>query len=174
MLKRFAARLALVSSCVLMTAAPAQARFWQCAPYARAVSGIQIFGNAHTWWDQAAGRYERGNKPKAGAVMAMASTSRMRLGHVAMVKEVVSDREVILDHANWTRRGGVERSARAIDVSAAGDWSLVKVQYGGALGTSSYPTFGFIYGGKAPVDERTPLVIAGRAGARGIQALVAE
>jgi surface antigen len=147
----FAARFALMASCALVMAVPAQARFWQCAPYAREISGIQIFGNANTWWSQAAGRYERGNAPRVGAVLAFASTGKMRLGHVAMVSAIVSDREILLTHANWSRRGGVETNVRAIDVSDAGDWSVVKVWYGpnGGLGTSSYPTKGFIYSGKS-------------------------
>ncbi|HEX8388783.1 MAG TPA: CHAP domain-containing protein [Sphingomonas sp.] len=169
--KRLAARFALVSSCVLMTATPAQARFWQCAPYARLVSGVQIFGNAHTWWDQAAGRYERGAKPIVGAVMAMARTARMRLGHVATVAKVVSDREVILDHANWTRRGGVEQAARAIDVSPAGDWSQVKVTYGRGLGTSVYPTKGFIYGRLAQKDAVAPVTFASADGPKPMGSL---
>lgn len=147
-----AARFALVALCALATTVPAQARFWQCAPYAREISGIQIFGNANTWWSQAAGKYERGNTPKVGSVLAFASTSRMRLGHVAMVSAIVNDREVLLTHANWSRRGGVEYNVRAIDVSPEGDWSEVKVWYGpnGDLGTSIYPTKGFIYGAGAP------------------------
>jgi hypothetical protein len=128
-----------------MTAAPAAAQFWQCAPYAREISGIQIRGNANTWWGQAAGRYERGNAPKPGAVLAFEATRRMRVGHVAMVSKVVSEREVLLTHANWSRRGGIERDARAIDVSEAGDWSRVRVQYRGAMGTSVNPARGFIY-----------------------------
>jgi surface antigen len=141
-----AARLALVAVCALMTVVPAQARFWQCAPYAREVSGIQIFGNANTWWSQAAGKYERGDVPKVGAVLSFRSTGKMRLGHVAMVAAVVSDREVLLNHANWSRRGGIERDVRAIDVSAAGDWSEVRVWFAGVggLGTTTYPLFGFI------------------------------
>jgi surface antigen len=146
-IKTLAARFALVASCGLMTATAADAQFWQCAPYAREISGIQIRGNANTWWSQAAGRYERGNTPKVGAVLSFQSTHRMRVGHVAMVSQVVSDREVLLTHANWSRRGGIERNVRAIDVSAAGDWSEVKVWYApqAGLGTSSYPTNGFIY-----------------------------
>ena len=31
--------------------------YLQCVPYARQVSGIRIYGDAHTWWDQAEGRY---------------------------------------------------------------------------------------------------------------------
>ncbi|RZM09552.1 MAG: CHAP domain-containing protein, partial [Sphingomonas sp.] len=120
MIKLLTARFALVASCVLalttLGAAPAAAQFWQCAPYAREISGIQIRGNANTWWSQAAGRYERGHTPTTGAVLAFQSTSRMRVGHVAMVSKVVSDREVLLTHANWSRRGGIERDVRAVDV----------------------------------------------------------
>jgi hypothetical protein len=124
-IKALAARFALVFSCGLMMAAPAAAQFWQCAPYARTISGIEIRGNANTWWGQAEGRYERG--------------------------QVVSDREVLLTHANWSRRGAIETNVRAVDVSPAGDWSMVKVWYGpqGGLGTSAYPTKGFIYSGHA-------------------------
>lgn len=148
-----AARFALVAFCALMTTVPAQARFWQCAPYAREISGIQIFGNANTWWSQAAGKYERGDTPQVGSVLSFRSFGKMRLGHVAMVSAVVSDREILLTHANWSRRGGIEYNVRAIDVSAAGDWSQVKVWFGplGDLGTTTYPTNGFIYGNK-PVD----------------------
>jgi len=160
------ARLALTALCALGASAPAAAQFWQCAPYAREVSGIQIRGNADTWWGQAAGRYERGQRPREGAVLAFRATGRMRVGHVAMVSRVVSDREVLLTHANWSRRGGVERDVRAVDVSEAGDWSLVRVWYGPQhdLGTSSYPTNGFIYadGGaeEAPVVPLPPVTIA--------------
>lgn len=145
--KTFAARFALVLSCAFMSAAPASAQFWQCVTFARSVSGIQIRGNANTWWGQAEGRYERGHAPKVGAVLAFAATHRMRVGHVAMVSKVVSEREVLLTHANWSRPGRVETDVRAVDVSAAGDWSEVKVWYGpqGGLGMSSYPTRGFIY-----------------------------
>ena len=151
--KLWTARFALVFSCGLLTATPAAAQFWQCAPYAREVSGIQIRGNANTWWGQAAGRYERGHTPKEGAVLAFEATRRMRVGHVATVSKVVSEREVLLTHANWSRPGRVEFDVRAVDVSAAGDWSLVKVWYGPqhGLGTSAYPTNGFIYGSKAPL-----------------------
>ena len=158
--KIFAARFALVVSCILATAAPASARFWQCAPYAREISGIDIHGNANTWWAQAAGKYERGDAPKVGAVLAFQATGRMRVGHVATVAKVVSDREVLLTHANWSRPGQVEYNVRAIDVSAAGDWSRVKVWYApqGGLGTSVYPVNGFIYSGHAPKVDDAPAV----------------
>lgn len=165
-----AARFALVLACVLGFAQPAEARFWQCVPYAREISGIQIFGNAHTWWGQAAGKYERGTVPVEGAVLSLKSSRRMPLGHVAMVSKVVSDREVLLTHANWSRRGGIERDVRAIDVSAAGDWSQVRIWWGplGDLGTSANPANGFIYSDGAPDAGAptgggfdAPIVIAG-------------
>lgn len=133
---------------------PASAQFWQCAPYARMISGIDIYGNAGTWWGQAAGRYERGQAPEVGAVMVMKPHGRMRVGHVAMVSRVVSDREIAVTHANWSRRGGVEKDVRVIDVSAGGDWSQVKVWFAsmGDVGQTSYPTFGFIYGKSSAVQ----------------------
>lgn len=158
--KALAARFALVVSCVLMTAAPAQARYLQCAPFAREVSGIEIRGNANTWWGQAAGRYERGHQPSVGAVMAFKSIRSMPIGHVAMVSRIVGDREVLLTHANWSHRGGIERNVRAIDVSPNNDWSQVKVWFAptGGLGTTVYPLSGFIYAGRAPRGEEAPAV----------------
>lgn len=154
-LQALAARFALVLSCALMTATPALAKRLQCVPFAREVSGIDIHGNAKTWWSQAEGRYERGRAPKVGAVLAFAATGRMRLGHVAMVSQIVSDREVLLTHANWSRPGGIERDVRAVDVSAAGDWSEVRVWFAPLrdLGKSAYPTKGFIYADNVPQAE---------------------
>ena len=174
MFKALTARFALVSACVLMTAAPAAAQFWQCAPYAREISGIQIRGNADTWWGQAAGRYDRDRTPRAGSVLAFEPTRRMRVGHVAMVSKVMSEREVLLTHANWSRRGGVERDVRAVDVSEAGDWSLVKVWYAplGGLGTSSYPTRGFIHA--EPAFSAEPVRYAGGGATRGIVAFTSD
>lgn len=153
-LRAIAARFALVVACCLATAAPAEARsrYLQCVPFARAASGIEIHGNAWTWWSQAAGRYERGSEPQVGSVMSFRRTRSMPLGHVAMVSAVVSDREVLLTHANWSRRGGIERNVRAVDVSDAGDWSEVRVWFApvGGLGSSVYPINGFIYPDDAP------------------------
>jgi hypothetical protein len=131
----------------VMVAAPATAGVLQCAPYAREVSGIQLFGRAANWWDQAAGRYERGQEPRVGAVLAFSASRAMPAGHVAMVSKIVGPREVLLDHANWSYRGGIEHDVRAIDVSPENDWSDVRVWYGpiGDLGLRSNPAHGFIY-----------------------------
>lgn len=133
--------------------------YLQCVPYARELSGVQIYGDAHTWWDQAAGRYERGDEPRVGAVMAFIPHGSMQLGHVATVSRVIDSRTVLLDHANWSpvngRRGQIERDVRAVDVSPANDWSQVRVWYGPiqALGTTVWPVHGFIYGEEARLPE---------------------
>ena len=135
--------------------------YLQCVPYARDVSGIAIYGDAHTWWEQAAGRFERGNVPRVGAVMAFVPHRNMRLGHVAAVARIVDSRTVLLDHANWSpingRRGQIERGVKAIDVSPANDWSQVRVWYDPmqGLGATAWPIHGFIYpDGKAKARPR--------------------
>ena len=126
--------------------------YLQCVPYARQVSGIQIYGDAHTWWEQAQGRYATGNAPRPGAVMAFRPHRGMRLGHVAAVSTVLDSRRVLLDHANWSpidgRRGQIEKDVLAVDVSQANDWSEVQVWYAplGQVGTTVWPVDGFIYG----------------------------
>lgn len=133
----------------------------QCVPFARAASGIQIFGDAWTWWDQANGRYDRGHKPRPGAVIVFEKTSRLPLGHVAVVSRVVERRVVLLTHANWSRqngeRGHAEQDVTLFDVSPDNDWSEVKVWYRDTdgLGGTIYPVAGFIYGGGRPASELT-------------------
>lgn len=125
--------------------------YLQCVPYARQVSGIQLHGDAHTWWDQAAGRYDRGSVPRPGAVMSFHPHGAMRLGHVAMVSRVIDSRTVLLRHANWSpingMRGQREDDVRAVDVSDANDWSEVRVWFAPiqGLGTTHWPVDGFIY-----------------------------
>lgn len=162
----FAAFRAVFASSILaltmIAATPANAGTLQCAPFARQVSGIDIHGNANTWWSQAAGRYDRGNKPRVGAVLAFSSSRAMPVGHVAMVSKIVGDREVLLTHANWSYRGGIERNVRAIDVSPNNDWTDVRVWYGpiGNLGLRSNPAKGFIYASAPKAADMAPVQIA--------------
>lgn len=131
----------------------------QCVTYARQVSEVQLSGNARDWWGNAAGTYARGQAPKAGAVLAFRASRSMPYGHVAVVSKVVDARHVMINHANWSRPGMVERGVMAVDVSDAGDWSEVRVWYGPtqSLGLRPSPAFGFIYphGG---VDTQTASV----------------
>ncbi len=132
-------------------AMPAKTSGWQCAQFARLFSGIQIFGDAWTWWGQALGKYARGFTPESGSVLVFKPYGPMTRGHVAVVSQVLTDRIIQVTHANWSpiegRRGKVEKDVTVVDVSKAGDWSQVKVFYDptGDLGTRVYPTFGFVY-----------------------------
>jgi hypothetical protein len=122
-----------------------------CVPYVRSVTGMDISGNAHLWWGNAAGSYARGQRPERGAVLSFRSSGGMRLGHVAVVSKVVSAREVLIDHSNWEgpgiRKGTIMRGVSVVDVSDRNDWSAVRVQVGrddDAYGRV-YPVNGFIY-----------------------------
>lgn len=123
----------------------------QCVPYARQITGIRIFGDAHTWWGKARGRYARGQRPRVGAVMALKPHGNSRLGHVAAVSGILDSRTILLRHANWSKPGLIENNVRAIDVSANNNWSKVRIWHGpsGSLGSSHWPLYGFIYGRKA-------------------------
>jgi hypothetical protein len=122
----------------------------QCVTFARADTGIELSGNASAWWYHAAGVYQRGNTPEPGSVLNFRANGAMRMGHVAVVNQVVDGRTVIIDHANWggpgAVRGGVSRGISVVDVSPGNDWSAVRVALGhsGEYG-SIYPTYGFIY-----------------------------
>jgi surface antigen len=149
----------LAVACVLTGAAASPARakslldyVGQCVPFARAASGIQIYGDAWTWWSQAEGRYRRGQTPRAGAVAVFQKTARLPLGHVAVISRVVDRRVVMVTHANWSRqngeRGHTEQDVTLTDVSPGNDWSEVRVWYRDmdGLGSTTYPLYGFIYG----------------------------
>lgn len=132
----------------------------ECVSYARQISGIAIHGDALTWWDQAAGRYARGYRPRVGAVMSFRPYGAMQLGHVAAVSRIIDSRTVLLRHANWSpvdgQRGRIEDDVRAVDVSPDNDWSAVRVWYAplGDLGTTHWPVNGFIYNSPPDREDR--------------------
>ena len=124
----------------------------QCVPYARDVSGVQIRGNAHTWWNQAK---EKGHRcstsvPTVGSVMVLSKTSRLKYGHLAVVKRVIDNRNIEVEHTNWggsreTRmiaytRMPVVDSSKNNDWSSARFWNYPSKSYG-----SVYKVSGFIY-----------------------------
>jgi hypothetical protein len=120
-------------------------RVIECVPFARALSGLDLYGAAADWWWQADGRYTRTSQPVTGSVLVFSRSSRLAHGHVAVVSQVVSDREIRVTHANWVRHR-VTRDAPVWDVSADNDWSLVRVWWPptGQMGSGLYPTEGFI------------------------------
>jgi hypothetical protein len=127
----------------------------ECVPYARSVSGIELTGDAYLWWGEAAGRYQRGNTPVTGSVLNFRANRRMRLGHVAVVTEVVNQREIVVTQANWGdsgfSHGDISAGISVVDVSPGNDWTAVRVSLGHSPRYGSvYPTYGFIYGHDTP------------------------
>ena len=145
-----AATLGFFAVGVTPSAARADDPYWQCVTFARMFSGIQIFGDAWTWWRQAADNFRTGRRPETGSVLVFRPEGRMSRGHVAVVSDILTDRVVRVTHANWGgSRGKVEENVTVVDVSPSNDWSQVKVWYNpiNGLGTTVYPTYGFIYKG---------------------------
>jgi surface antigen len=130
----------------------------QCVPYAREHSGINIRGDAYTWWDKAAGLYARGADPVLGAVIVLNGYSKHR-AHVAVVRKIVSPREIRIDHANWNDDGSIYVNDPVVDVSADNDWTQVKVWNirTGTWGVRTYHVQGFIGPG---TETGSPLVAA--------------
>jgi surface antigen len=158
------ARYAVIAmALVAASAAAAQEPYWQCAAFARQFSGIEIRGDAWTWWNLAEGRYAKGQRPRVGAVMSFTPSGNMRLGHVATVTQVLGSRDITVTHANWSpingTRGQIERDVVIRDVSDNNDWSRVRVWYAplGDLGTTAWPVDGFIYADRLP-NIRQPQV----------------
>lgn len=118
-------------------------RVW-CVPFARTASGVDIRGNAKTWWAAAAGRYDRGSEPAVGAVMVFSGSRKMPMGHVAVVSGLVDERTILIDHANW-KRNKVSLGMVVRDVSDAGDWSAVRVEGDPGVVGRVNPVSGFIY-----------------------------
>lgn len=121
-----------------------------CVEYVRWASDFKLSGNAWQWWRNAVGVYERGKTPSPGAVLVFSNQSKMRHGHVALVRDVIDRDTVLIDHANWAaaraEKGRIDKAVQVRDCSAKGDWSSVCVwnNKAGVFGRP-YPVFGFIY-----------------------------
>jgi len=98
-----------------------------CVEYARMRSGLEVFGDAKTWWARAKNLYARVSHPVEEAVMVFAGSKRLKRGHVAVVTHIVSPREIIVDQANWQNKGEIDHATPVLDVSARNDWSQVRV-----------------------------------------------
>ncbi len=133
----------------------------QCVPYARENSPIKIYGDAWTWWDKAAGKYARGAAPAGGAVMVLHDYAGPNHGHVAVVRRIVSSREIRIDHANWLNDGSIFLNNPVMDISPGNDWSQVRVFNikTGGWGAKVYPVKGFIGSGSDTVP-RAPALAA--------------
>ena len=133
----------------------------QCVPYARTHSGVALYGDAYTWWDQAAGRFARGPSPKAGAVMVLDGYAGPNRAHVAVVREIVDARDIRVDHANWLDDGAIYLNDPVRDVSPDNDWSQVRIYHvkTAAWGARIYSVQGFI-GPDAPGPDAQTVHLA--------------
>ncbi len=133
----------------------------QCVPYARAHSSVDIHGDAYTWWQKAAGVYDRSTAPVDGAIMVLKNYAGRHHAHVAVVRRMISPREIRIDHANWLNDGAIYVNDPVLDVSPDNDWSQVKVWNirSGSWGTKIYVVQGFI--GPAPA-QASPEIASNR------------
>ena len=122
-----------------------------CVEYARLRSGLAIFGDAKQWWSRARNLYDEFAQPAVDAVMVFSGSKRIRKGHVAVVTEIVSPREIVIDHANWQNHGEIDHNTPVLDVSSKNDWSAVRVWDVATrqFGTHIYKISGFIAGHSA-------------------------
>ena len=126
----------------------------KCVGFARERSGIDIHGDAWTWWDQADGRYARDSAPELGAVLVLTGYAGEKRAHLAVVRDMDSPRVIRVDHANWLNDGRIYLDDPVADVSADNDWSEVRVynlrDHG--WGAKVYQVQGFILPRKDPQE----------------------
>jgi hypothetical protein len=117
----------------------------ECAPFARALTGVALTGAAADWWREADGRYSRSHRPDVGSVLVLRRSGRLPSGHVAVVSQVMSRREIRVTQANWVHHR-VTEDQPVVDVSPDGDWTAVRVWWppSGQMGITEYAAFGFI------------------------------
>ncbi|HSC17730.1 MAG TPA: CHAP domain-containing protein [Rhizomicrobium sp.] len=127
----------------------------QCVPYARARSGVDLYGDAANWWDLAEGHYARSSAPSIGSVLVLTGYGPGR-GHLAVVIAIDSPRQIRVDHANWLRDGRIYRDDPVVDISPDNDWSQVRVwdARDNVLGSRTYAVRGFIGPDPDPARDR--------------------
>ncbi len=116
-----------------------------CAPFARELSGIALYGEAASWWDNAAGRYQRSSRPGVGSVLVFRRSARLPSGHVSVVSRVINPRQIEVIQANWVPEQ-LDQDQLVVDVSERNDWSEVRVWYPpvNQIGSHAYATYGFV------------------------------
>jgi len=98
----------------------------ECAPFARALTGVALTGAAADWWREAAGRYTRSQTPDVGSLLVFRRSSRLPSGHVSVVSRVISRRQILITSANWVHHR-VTEDQLVLDISDSGDWTVVRV-----------------------------------------------
>lgn len=139
-------------------APPPDSARMQCVGYARAVTGLDLKGDAWRWWEAAGGRYGRGASPAVYSVLVLSQGMRLSRGHVAVVREVLDSRRIRVDHANWNNDERIVKDMLVVDVSAANDWSEVKFWNKKANSWGNvYLAYGFIYPPGTEPDQSAAL-----------------
>ena len=128
----------------------------ECVTYAREHSGVDIHGDAVTWWDKAEGHYQRSQEPSLGSIMVLTDYAGPKHGHLAVVRAEDSSRVIRVDHANWLNDGAIYLDDPVVDVSPNNDWSAVRVfnPKTGAWGVRTYLVKGFIGPDPAATSDR--------------------
>lgn len=128
-----------------LTVSTAAAQDGDCVRTVRSISDFTIRGDAWTWWDHAAGQYDREHRPAIGSVLVFKRTGHMRRGHVSLVSAVIDRRTIEVDHS-WIDGDGLRRGMRVVDVSRNNDWSAVRVWHEPTdqMGLRVYAAYGFI------------------------------
>lgn len=136
-----------------LTVSTAAAQDGDCVRTVRSISDFTIRGDAWTWWDHAAGQYDRDHRPSVGSVLVFKRTGHMRRGHVSLVSAVIDRRTIEVDHS-WLDGDGLRRGMRVVDVSRNNDWSAVRVWHEPTdqMGMRVYAAYGFIM----PEGEEAP------------------
>jgi hypothetical protein len=127
----------------------------ECAPFARALTGVRLWGAAADWWPEASGRYARLRAPEVGSVLVLRRSGRLPDGHVAVVSRVLSAREILVTQANWVHHR-VTEDQPVVDISAYNDWSLVRVWWPPTdeMGVTEYPAYGFVLPARPPSHDQ--------------------
>ena len=149
----------LLTLSILTALAPGSAQAQMCVRYARQLTGFNIQGDAWSWWQNSAGRYQHGMRPVEGSVLVFRRTGRLHYGHVSTVSRVIDRRTILVDHS-WLEGYVLHRGMKVVDTSPNNNWSSVKVWHEPSdnLGIRTYPTFGFIYPHGKSIEQ--PLTVA--------------
>jgi surface antigen len=126
-------------------AATREYRGLSCAPFARALTGLALAGDAADWWGEASGRYARTATPAVGGLLVFPRQPRLPSGHVSVVSRVLDERHIHVIQANWVP-DQLDEDQLVVDVSERNDWTEVRVWYPptNQMGTHEYGTYGFI------------------------------
>jgi surface antigen len=142
----------IFAAALLMLVLPtpsAFAGFLNCVQYVRQVSSVELSGNAWMWWNNAKGHYNVGHRPARNSVLVFQRTKAMPSGHVAVVRDVVDRRTILIEHANWAPRNGMKGrvSTEVVeDISVNNDWTSVRVMHRPSRSFGKpYATNGFIH-----------------------------